>query len=145
MTKLLISYLLLVGVPILGVFGLLRIGANLAAPVAVAGEWVLTEAPSSVCMSGLVWDQPPRMAIAQSGRLLVVSLSDANHSVLTGKLEGLALTATESDRGLWLSAAVDKSADPYQMQVELTLSDCPEPVQWSATRFPVAQNQPASH
>lgn len=144
MTKLLISYLLLVGVPILGVFGLLRLGANLAAPVAVAGEWLPSEAASGGCMSGLVWEQPPKMTIAQSGRLLVVSLSDANHSVLTGKLDGLAISA-ESDSRLWLSAAVDRSADPYRMQVELTVSDCPEAVQWSATRFPVAQNQPASH
>jgi hypothetical protein len=96
-------------------------------------------------MSGLVWVQPAKMVIAQSGRQLVVSLSDANHSVLTGKLDGLELTATEYDRGLWLRAAVDKSADPYQMQVELTVGDCPEPVRWRATRFPVAQNKPASH
>jgi hypothetical protein len=144
MNKLFISYLLLVGVPILGVLGLLRLGANLAAPVAVAGDWLLVEAPYSSCMNGLVWDQPSKMAIAQSGRLLVVSLSDANHSVLTGKLDGLAITA-ESDRGLRLSAAVDKNEDPYRMEVELTVSDCSEPVQWSATRFPVAQNQPASH
>jgi hypothetical protein len=144
MNKLFISYLLLVGIPILGVFGLLRLGANLAAPVAVAGEWLLAEAPYSGCMSDLVWEQPPKMAIAQSGRLLVVSLNDANHSVLTGKLDGLAISA-ESGSRLWLRAAVDKSADPYQMQVELTVSGCPEAVQWSATRLPVAQNQPASH
>jgi hypothetical protein len=144
MNKLLISYFLLVGVPILGVLGLLQLGANLVAPVAVAGEWLPSEAPSSGCMSGLVWDQPAKMAIAQSGRLLVVSLSDANHSILTGTLDGLAISA-EYDSRLWLSAAVDSSADPYQMQVELTVGDCPEPVRWRATRFPLAQNHPASH
>lgn len=62
----LLLYVGLVGLPLVGLFGVLRAGVGLEAPPAIAGEWVLEPGAAATCAG------TDRIAIEQSGRFLLV-------------------------------------------------------------------------
>jgi hypothetical protein len=89
--KHLIQYLALVGAPALGLLGVLRLGRDLTAPMAVHGTYPLAATGGSAgpCLRQLVSDST--LAIAQSGERIEVRL--ARGAVLHGVLDGTRITA----------------------------------------------------
>ena len=95
--KTLLQYLVLVGIPILGVLGILRMGQGLTAPQAVSGIWQVTPSgpaltPSAVraCPAAAEFLEQPNLSVEQSGPRLVFDLSNFT---IHGTIEGQAVRA----------------------------------------------------
>lgn len=90
--KAFLLYLAMVGLPLLAVVGVLRLGASATAPPSISGEWHLDgelrandETPCAFTLSGF---RHPSLAISQSGKFLEISLPNANRDLLRGSLTG---------------------------------------------------------
>jgi hypothetical protein len=90
-----LSYLALVGIPLLGLLGVLKLGERLAAPAAVHGAYTLTlPAPREACLAGLFPRDEPRVVVAQSGPIVQVRLGGAAGLELRGHTDAGALRAS---------------------------------------------------
>lgn len=90
-------YLFLVGVPLLGLFAVLRTGERLVPPHSVGGAWVLEDPSLSVtehpCIR-LEFDvERPALTIAQSGPRVVLTFNNTIYTVFIGQLRDSAITA----------------------------------------------------
>ncbi len=127
-----LAYVLLVGLPILGVIGVLRVGRHLNAPLSVNGVWKLQ---GEVTVAGLSCPQGAAalqdgLTISQSGRELEASLGTTG-TAATGSLEGTAIKAPlplpqacGTDRQLMLTATVDPNSNPRAMSGTLSVIGC---------------------
>jgi hypothetical protein len=127
-----IAYVLLVGVPLLGLAGVLKAGHALTAPTSVDGAWTLQTDTAALC--GLTL-QNPVLTISQSGKDLVVGVSDGLNATGTGTLAGatmdaaLPLPAAGSDHcgsnaTLAFKAAIDSKAEPKTMLGTISVNGC---------------------
>ncbi len=136
--KLFVSYALLVGIPLLGIVGVLGAGRNLTAPLSVAGSWDL-QIDSSVtqpqsCIASLGFHDPTVLDISQSGRYLTLTLNNQSRVGLEGTLQGNAVaansisplrTSCDSVSGFSLTAEIDPKATPRIMSGILKFDVCP--------------------
>ena len=103
-----VAYLLVVGTPLLGLLGVLRVGEGLRAPMAVHGAYVLLFGdPSSVhaqpCLNFLLSGSDSTLHITQSGAQLAATLGPDGNVSLRGDLTGDSLR---------LSGAIEATAMP---------------------------------
>jgi hypothetical protein len=90
MIKSIITYLLMIGIPLLGLLWILDWGeGRLEAPPAIAGSWQI-EGSLAECFAA----PPSELAVQQSGRFLQVALGSASGDA---KLDGHELRASVSD------------------------------------------------
>lgn len=93
-----ISYLLLVVLPILALLGILKYGRRLTAPLAVAGVWKvqtdLAGTGSLPCSELFGSLQDASLVISQSGKNLTLTLPSGLQEDSSGAIEGAALTAS---------------------------------------------------
>ena len=149
-----IAYILLVGFPLLGLAGIMRVGRHLPAPMSVDGTWRI-EADSShlagqPCSETLSSMAHSSLVISQSGKDLQLSFSNAAKTAGSGVIEGKTLTAATvpvkgapreagcGEQGPVLTASVDPKSEPRTLTGELTVAGCPAcaPVQFHAMRQP---------
>ena len=127
-----IAYILLVGLPLLGLAGVLRAGHNLSAPISVDGAWTLQTETATLCGQTL---QNSVLTISQSGNDLVVGLDPGLKTTGTGTLTGATIDATlplaempagycGSESGLALNAAIDSKAEPKTMLGRISVKGC---------------------
>jgi hypothetical protein len=127
-----IAYVLLVGVPLLGLAGVLKAGHALTAPTSVDGAWALETKASTLCGQTL---QNPVLTISQSGKDLVVGFNNGLNAAGTGTLAGATMDATlplpatgadhcGSDATLALKAAIDSKAEPKTMLGTISVNGC---------------------
>lgn len=91
----LLSYLALVGIPLLGLLGVLRLGEHLRAPAAVHGAYTLTlAAPGDPCLAGNFARDGARIVIAQSGPIVQVRLGGPAGLELRGRTDAGTLRAS---------------------------------------------------
>jgi hypothetical protein len=95
--KLMVAYVGLVGIPLLGLMGILHAGQRLRAPIALGGNWNV-EADFSPwsgkpCGGLLGAGKQPLLAISQSGERLLLTLNNPEETVLAGSIRGTALSA----------------------------------------------------
>ncbi|HEV3278168.1 MAG TPA: hypothetical protein VG860_15225 [Terriglobia bacterium] len=149
--KLIIAYAFLVGLPLLGLMGILRGGQHLAAPLSVGGSWDLeadfNSLPAPGCREMLTSVAQPFVSIAQSGANLTFVLNESKKTTLTGTLEGKTLKmnpAGGADTGvctdlkaLRLEAAVGTQAAQRALSGLMTIDGCPacSPVPFRAVRL----------
>jgi hypothetical protein len=148
--KFFIAYVLLVGLPILGLVGILKSGRAMAAPISVDGTWALQADPASLaslpCGKSLTASD---LVISQSGGNFTLTLTDAPKSTASGALTGTILRASllpaspdDIDCGrrheLVLLATVDPKATPKCLTGTISLTDCPacKPIEFRAIRRP---------
>jgi hypothetical protein len=87
--KALAHYLLLVGIPVLGILGVLQLGQGLTAPKAVAGTWTFeatrfsSEGPACAALEGAA--RARTFAVEQSGPELTLELGELR---IDGHLDG---------------------------------------------------------
>lgn len=132
-----IGYILLVGLPLLGLIGNLRLGHKLIAPISVDGIWDITsiqdangECAQSVAARDLAF------TIIQSGKHLLISSSGDPMNSVDGQIQGERVTAVslrlspENDSGhscgnirLSLSASIN-SPRPVTMAGALSMDGC---------------------
>ena len=95
--RFLVVYTCLVGLPVFGVLGALRLGRDLVAPVAVSGSWILeTEAPVP---GGACADAVSRhrvLTVSQSGRYVTVRVADPQTPAVAGTIEGNVLSVGDA-------------------------------------------------
>jgi hypothetical protein len=136
-----LAYVLLVGLPLVGLLGILKSGRSLTAPISVDGAWQLQVDPAQLaalpCGKTLAENAASdSILISQSGKSLTVSLPQGPKSsgLLQGnRLEGLvvasATSAAEPDcaraREFSLVATVDPRATPRSMDGTLSIDHCP--------------------
>jgi len=132
-----IAYIFLVGLPVLGLVGVLKSGHGLTAPYSIDGSWKIEprSSPASYASScpkffSSIFSAP--FSISQSGKTVVISLNDGRTS--TGTLEGKALEAqfprTDNsgaecgDRSLSLTATLDPRTEPRTLTGTLSVENC---------------------
>jgi hypothetical protein len=136
--RLFISYILLVGVPLLGLVGVLAAGRSLTAPLSVAGSWDLhidrSVTDAQPCIAGLGFTRPTVLEISQSGRYLSLTLGTQPKLKLQATLDGKALVADSTlpvaegcsgATGLSLKASIDPKATPPTISGILSFDACP--------------------
>jgi hypothetical protein len=149
----LIAYAVLVVLPIAGLFGVLKHGRSLAAPISVDGVWRLqadlNQLAALPCGSSLASTQFAAVTISQSGKNFTLSLNNGAKATASGVLEGTTLKAAVlpsaawasqqgcgTDRVLTLMATVDPKSEPRTLAGLLTVNDCSScaPVELRAVR-----------
>lgn len=119
--KALTYYLLLVGIPVLGVLGVLHLGQGLTAPKAVAGTWTLeaVSLPSekTACTALKEAARARTFAVEQSGPRLTLELGELRAD---GHIDGDVVRATSPL--LLVDAGVEPSG---AMRGVLTFAACP--------------------
>lgn len=125
-----VLYPLLVGLPALGVVGVLRVGRTLEAPPAVGGAWGVEADPvaDSLCIERF---SPSAVRITQSGTHLTVSWGGAE---MRGTIRGSAMTAVEAGRDasdggcaagpLRLEAEIPAEAVPGALRGRVSIDGC---------------------
>jgi hypothetical protein len=146
-----IAYILLVGLPLLGLAGVLRSGGTLTAPFSVDGAWKIdagaAHAPATPCGDFLSSVSNSPVSISQSGTSLVIGLGGGKTT--TGTLEGKTIKAQFagsanlnasdcSDHNLSLTATLDPLTEPRTLSGKVTVEGCAPcaPVEFHATRQP---------
>jgi hypothetical protein len=149
----LIAYVVLVVLPIAGLFAVIKHGRSLEAPISVDGVWRLDADLSQIaalpCGSSLASTQYSAVTISQSGKNFTLSLNNGPKATASGVVEGTTLKASVlpsaawasqagcgSDHVLTLTATVDPKSEPRTLAGLLTVSECSScaPVELRAVR-----------
>jgi hypothetical protein len=150
--KFVVAYIVLVGLPLLGLAGVLKSGRNLTTAISVDGTWKLDADLAAVgnrsCSGAISSVLSSPLVISQSGPSLVVSSAKAK-TPATGKIDGTnvkvsLLPAADSgcsDGTLTIDAIVNAKSDPKTLAGQLMASDCAScaPIQFHAVRQPKTQ------
>jgi len=84
--------MLLVGLPVLGLFGILEVGRSLAAPLSIGGEWTLEFDPAATC-AGPARLRQPALNISQSGTSALIALNDGRATTIDAAIDGATVSA----------------------------------------------------
>jgi hypothetical protein len=148
-----VAYVLLVGLPLIGLAGVLKTGRGLTAPISVDGVWKIdadasrfAAQPCAKTASSLV---NASFVISQSGKSLVLTFNNASKTVTSGAIEGKTLTASIvpardsgdtgcGDQPLALTATVDPKTEPKSLTGMLSVNGCASctPLEFHALRQP---------
>jgi hypothetical protein len=147
-----VAYIFLVGLPLLGLVGVLRSGRHLVAPISVDGSWRFDADAKSdgeiACGSVSTLLNSP-LVISQSGRKLEVSFKGT--AVAPGLLEDKNLkwsmpVGSESNGAcgsgsVTVAAVVDPKSEPRSMTGQLSFAGCAScaPLHFRAVRQPKSQ------
>ncbi len=148
-----VAYVLLVGLPLLGLAGVLRSGRRLVAPISVDGIWKIegdtTRLTGRSCAKFLSSLSNTSVVISQSGKGLVLTFYNASKTVASGMIDGKGIEASValrdsssdiacSDQALLLKATVDPKSEPRGLSGVLSVSGCAScaPVEFKAVRQP---------
>jgi hypothetical protein len=138
-----------VGLPLLGLVGILKSGRSLTAPFSVDGAWKIESAvsrlPASPCGNFLSSASNAPLAISQSGKSLVITIIGGTKTT-TGTLEGKTVRAQFAgtdksacgDGALTLAATLDPLAEPRTLNGTLSVDGCTSctPLEFRAVRQP---------
>jgi hypothetical protein len=145
-----IAYILLVGLPLVGLVGVLRSGRGLNAPFSVDGAWKINagagQSSAAPCSDFLSSVSNSPVSISQSGTSLVIGLGG---KTTTGTLDGKTIKAQFAgaenpnatdckDRSLALTATLDPLTEPRTLSGRLSVEGCEScaPVEFRAVRQP---------
>jgi hypothetical protein len=89
--KIILLYVTLVGILLVGLLGILRVGEKLKAPINIAGDWEIydesAKAIKESCIPLTFQKKEPQFNIEQSGIYLKAIFNDVNHTEMSGRLE----------------------------------------------------------
>lgn len=129
--KTIVTYTLMVGVPLVGVGAALRAGRTLEAPPAVGGAWTPTTAPDLAACPALARLGGLReVSIAQSGAAMTLVLRGKQGAArLAGGLDQATPPVAErslraAGEGLSLTASITGARPSDSMRVSLEGADC---------------------
>jgi hypothetical protein len=154
--RIILHYLVLVGVPVLGVLGLLQVGERLTAPVSVGGTWSAEIDEQTVddpaCGGLSSWSEPVILTISQSGPNLLLTINNQEKISMAGQIKGMKISArgavhssADVTTEIHLEATVDRQAEPDGLLGELTINNCLTPAPLTATRQPKSQGTQGGH
>jgi hypothetical protein len=152
-----LAYIFLVGLPVVGLLGVLKNGRTLRAPHSIDGIWQFQADADQLALlpCGRVFAENPNLALAvsQSGKNFTLTIVNGPKARASGVLDGTTVKAsiaasTEwpqencgTDRKLTLLATLDPTAQPPSLSGEISVPNCAE---CKAVPFRAArQSQPA--
>ena len=93
--KIVFLYLVLVGVPVVGIYAIVSLGQDLQPPMSVSGEWnvELTPRTADVLLCKGFSSESLILKITQTGRHLALTLNDPSATRLSGEVNLETLTA----------------------------------------------------
>lgn len=152
-----VAYILLVGLPLLGLAGVLRTGRTLVAPISIDGNWKIQGDASRItgpsCSKTMASLLNSSLVISQSGTSLALTFNTPSKIPASGSLEGTSLkaviapprnSAAEAGCGGELlptiTASVDPKSEPRTLAGILSVSGCAScaAVEFRAVRQPKA-------
>jgi hypothetical protein len=134
-------YLSLVGIPVLGILGLLRMGQTLSAPVSLAGTWSaqlsLPDPHDSPGGDPLLHSGSTILSVSQSGPHLLISFDDNQRTTLVGNVHDVMINAsalrpvatatteisTSRPTAIYFHARVDHQTEPDRLLGILIFDD----------------------
>lgn len=137
-----IAYIFLVGLPVLGLAGVLRAGRTLTAPVSVDGVWKVEADAAQVAALpcfGQSFPENMSLSIAQSGRSLLLNLNSGSNVIASGSalsagsaIKGSVVptarysaeTGCGSGSQLSVNAVVDAKSDPRTLVGTMRVDGC---------------------
>jgi hypothetical protein len=144
-------YILLVGLPLLGILEVLHIGKHLKPPIFLGGTWSIqvSRETANVRSCGDRFDGVP-LNVSQSGASLILTLGDEQKTILAGEIHDSFIVAESLhqsvDKGL---AADDPGSIRFQAEVDqpdrlqgvLKLTNCPalKGLPFTATRLSISK------
>ena len=121
------AYLLLVGVPVMGLLGILEAGRGIPAPLSIGGEWALEFDPAAHCANGPAGLRQPALSISQSGTEALITVNDGHATTLEATVNGATLTAKS------LTAAIAGKPGERTLEGKMNFDGC-APVAFRAVR-----------
>ena len=119
--------MLLVGLPVLCLFGILEIGKGIAAPLSIGGDWMVQFDPGANCASGPARLRQPALNISQSGPGVLITLNDGRSTTFPATITGANLAAPA------LTATIAGKAGERILEGQFNFDGC-APVAFRATR-----------
>ena len=121
-------YLVLVGIPVLGILGLLQVGQTLSAPISLAGTWSAhLDAPNGNSIAGnhLLHAGPTVLNISQSGPQVTLAFNDDQKTTLVGNVRAMDINAVGSGQdgatgksattSIYLTAKLERQTEPARL------------------------------
>jgi len=112
----------MVGVPVLGLLGILEAGRGIAAPLSISGDYPIEYEPAAKCAS-----LPASLNISQSGTQALITLNNGQATALDATVTGATLTSKN------LTAAISGSAGQRAIEGRMNVAGC-APVAFRAVR-----------
>jgi hypothetical protein len=155
-----VAYVLLVGLPLLGLAGVLKSGRSLVAPISVDGVWKIesdadhlgSQSTLQSCDRTVAALAAGSIGISQSGKSLVLTFNNGSKAVASGRLEGKSISASLApaqdtssenscgDQPITLAATINPLVEPRSLIGVLSVNGCAScvPFQFRAVRQPRA-------
>jgi hypothetical protein len=135
MMKTALQYFLLVVIPVLTVWALIRLGENtLSAPASVGGAWQAAVGGAG-CGALSFGEAQPAFQVSQSGLYVTLTFNDEEQTTFSGTLAGLEIAAQSRAQGT-LAATLDRAAHPDRLEGTLDIAACGESIPFAASRLP---------
>jgi len=154
--KVLRLYILLVGIPIIGVVAVLRIGGHLRPPIFIGGTWSLQVSSETAgdrpCSDMPILFDGAILTVSQSGSSLLLTANNEQKTTLAGEIRGLTIIASLPHQSIteelapdhnlvfiYLQPPADRPAERNCLQGVLKFTGCPTPaaMKFVATRQPL--------
>ena len=135
--KAVLLYLVLVGAPFAGIYGIVCLGQDLKPPMSVAGAWNVELTPRTAdtvpCKGFNVSSKSLILKVTQTGPHLVLTLNDQSATRLSGEVNFESLTArsleeTETRQGassVQMQGNIERHSGVERMSGTFTFANCP--------------------
>lgn len=132
------NYFMLVGLPVLGVLGVLRLGDRLLPMMCIQGPWTMeVSKPTASSSCQEQFQQAERgFSISQSGPQFSVSFNGETKAVLYGQIQDTEVSATapefsfatneNSSQPIQLRATIDRQSNPARLWGVFSFNNCPD-------------------
>jgi hypothetical protein len=133
-------YIAFVGLPLLGLVGILQAGRGIVPPVSIGGRWKVDSGgklASAIKCAPTQEADPVVLRIGQSGQHLRMELRDGENTMLQGKLEGTTVTAKaagRTDPPIQVHAELDRGSQPAVLVGTVDVNRCPAQIPFRAVR-----------
>lgn len=134
-----VNYLMLVGFPLLGVLGVLRLGESLKPTLCIGGSWrmeVSKQSANSSCQEQFRQAEPLGFSISQSGPQFSLSFNNNTKGVLHGEIQSIDVNATaprfssasfvKDENAIRMRATLDRHSEPARLWGVFSFNDCPD-------------------
>jgi hypothetical protein len=117
-----VLYIFLVGIPLAGVVGVLRVGENLRPPIFIGGRWGIQISPeiagADSCGDMLIRFNGATLTISQSGSSLLLTLDNEPKTMLAGEIRGLTVIANILHQSIDKESASDHNLVSIHLQAQ---------------------------
>jgi len=145
--RFIIAYILLVGVPLLGLGGVLKAGRHLRAPISIDGTWKVetraNHAAAQPCDQAIASLLNSSLVVSQSGKALELTLNGTSKTTVAAELDGSELRASvgaragcSAEQPVMLMASIDPKAEPKSLTGSFSVANCAScsPLEFRAVR-----------